>query len=56
MNNKEQKIAVKEVANAAQTINFMEEQSFDSYFEENTKDLLIKLNEMKEIRDVVLDQ
>lgn len=56
MRDKSKQIAVKYVANAAQTIDAMEETSFDSYFEENTKDLIMKLKEFNEIRDKVIER
>jgi len=56
MRDKTQRIAIKYTKNTAQTIDNLEDQSFDSYFEEVAKNLLIRLKELNRVRDTVMER
>lgn len=56
MKDKTQRIAIKYAKNTTQTIDNLEDQSFDSYFEESIKSLLIRLEELNKMRDTIMDK
>jgi hypothetical protein len=56
MKDKTQKIAIKYNENTTQTNDELEDQSFDSYFEESVKSLMIRLEDLNKIRDSVMEK
>jgi hypothetical protein len=56
MKDKTQKIAIKYNKNTTQTNDELEDQSFDSYFEESVKSLMIRLEDLNKIRDSVMEK